>query len=445
MGNSRVVTSEGQAMDRERFNSQRIESNRLETRLGALAWRSSGEGPTLVCFAGALANGELWRDVVGALEDRYRCITIDLPLGAHPWPLSPGADRSATSLARLLLDCLEPLDVEDATVIANDTAGGLLLLSLATGHPALARVSRLVLTNCDSYDQFPPEKLQKAAAMCRTLPRLARALLRLQLRSSTARRRVVSSVAASGLDHDREESFFGPVRRDERIAEDLVAAQAGFRPQLLIDAAEAIPWFDRPVLPIWGESCDSPNYTGAATRVRVPPRHPEPRSRSQDVGPDRRSGRGGRRRRDLRADASDVTAPDGSPDAAAIDDGDDRVTLETGGITAASAGTWTLCGLTVNRIGFGAMRACGEQGIAFVPFFAIAGEGREAGATPDDRDEIVAVARAHDATPAQVRLAWTLHKAAAVHISSRDHDPSRKRSTASSDGGWSRLVRGHGI
>jgi pimeloyl-ACP methyl ester carboxylesterase len=44
----------------------------LATRLGPLAYRSSGSGPALVFFAGALANGELWRDVVAALEDRYR-------------------------------------------------------------------------------------------------------------------------------------------------------------------------------------------------------------------------------------------------------------------------------------------------------------------------------------------------------------------------------------
>ncbi len=56
------------------------------------------------------------------------------------------------------------------------------------------------------------------------------------------------------------------------------------------------------------------------------------------------------------------------------------------------------------------LRACGEQGIAFVPFFAIAGEGREAGASDTDSDEILAVARAHEATAAQVRLAWTLHR-----------------------------------
>jgi aryl-alcohol dehydrogenase-like predicted oxidoreductase len=56
------------------------------------------------------------------------------------------------------------------------------------------------------------------------------------------------------------------------------------------------------------------------------------------------------------------------------------------------------------------LRACGEQGVAFVPFFAIAGEGREAGAASSDDDEILAVARAHEATPAQVRLAWTLQQ-----------------------------------
>jgi pimeloyl-ACP methyl ester carboxylesterase len=86
-----------------------MESGKLETRLGPLAWQSSGQRPAVVFFVGALANHGLWSDVVAALHDRYRCVTVDLPLGSHPWPLLPGADRSATSLARLLLDCLELL------------------------------------------------------------------------------------------------------------------------------------------------------------------------------------------------------------------------------------------------------------------------------------------------------------------------------------------------
>ena len=56
------------------------------------------------------------------------------------------------------------------------------------------------------------------------------------------------------------------------------------------------------------------------------------------------------------------------------------------------------------------LRACGEQGVAFVPFFAIAGAGREAGPSGTEPDEVLAVACEHRATPAQVRLAWTLQR-----------------------------------
>ncbi|MEU7134888.1 oxidoreductase [Streptomyces sp. NPDC046261] len=58
----------------------------------------------------------------------------------------------------------------------------------------------------------------------------------------------------------------------------------------------------------------------------------------------------------------------------------------------------------------GFVRACGEQGIAFVPFYAIAGAGREAGASGAEGDAVLAVAQAHGASAAQVRLAWTLHR-----------------------------------
>jgi pimeloyl-ACP methyl ester carboxylesterase len=233
-----------------------MECERLQTRLGPLAWRESGRGPALVFFAGALANGDLWRDVVAVLEDRYRCITVDLPLGAHPWPLDAGADRSAVSLARLLPDCLDLLEVDDATVVVNDTAGGLLLLALGTGHPALARIARLVLTNCESYDQFPPDALRKASAVCRRVPRIAELGLQRQARSAAGRRKVATGAAASGLDAERMESFFAPGARDRRVSGDLVAAMAGFRPQLLLDASAAIPRFEKPVLLVWGEQCD---------------------------------------------------------------------------------------------------------------------------------------------------------------------------------------------
>ncbi|MFE2871733.1 aldo/keto reductase [Embleya sp. NPDC059259] len=70
-----------------------------------------------------------------------------------------------------------------------------------------------------------------------------------------------------------------------------------------------------------------------------------------------------------------------------------------------------------NRYGIGIradqdefVRSCGEQGIAFVPFYAIAGAAGRVGVVGDDAAEVFDVARAHDASPAQVRLAWTLHQ-----------------------------------
>ncbi|SEQ35554.1 oxidoreductase [Lentzea albida] len=50
---------------------------------------------------------------------------------------------------------------------------------------------------------------------------------------------------------------------------------------------------------------------------------------------------------------------------------------------------------------------CGERGIAFVPFFALAGASREAGTSAQD-DEVTAIAHARGVSPAQIRLAWTL-------------------------------------
>jgi aryl-alcohol dehydrogenase-like predicted oxidoreductase len=66
-------------------------------------------------------------------------------------------------------------------------------------------------------------------------------------------------------------------------------------------------------------------------------------------------------------------------------------------------------GVDTDRAADDLLRTCGEQGIAFVPYFAVTGAGREGGGVAGN-DAVRAVARARGATPAQVRLAWTLHQ-----------------------------------
>ena len=65
-------------------------------------------------------------------------------------------------------------------------------------------------------------------------------------------------------------------------------------------------------------------------------------------------------------------------------------------------------------VGFGRvndeiLEVCGELGIAFVPFFAVTAESREAGGVPASR-VVQEIAARHGVTEAQVRLAWTLSR-----------------------------------
>ena len=67
--------------------------------------------------------------------------------------MSPDADLSPPGVARIVADFLEALELEDVTMVGNDS-GGAMSQVLATRHPE--RLGRLVLTNCDAYENFLP-------------------------------------------------------------------------------------------------------------------------------------------------------------------------------------------------------------------------------------------------------------------------------------------------
>jgi pyridoxine 4-dehydrogenase len=66
-------------------------------------------------------------------------------------------------------------------------------------------------------------------------------------------------------------------------------------------------------------------------------------------------------------------------------------------------------GVDFGRVNDDLLNHCGKQGIAFVPFFSLTGENRET-ATVAAPDPVRAIAQRRGLTPAQVRLAWTLHR-----------------------------------
>ena len=70
-------------------------------------------------------------------------------------------------VARLIAAFLEALELDDVTLVGNDTGGAICQL-VVDRHPE--RLGRLVLTNCDAFENFPPKAFLAAGRAARVPP-----------------------------------------------------------------------------------------------------------------------------------------------------------------------------------------------------------------------------------------------------------------------------------
>jgi pimeloyl-ACP methyl ester carboxylesterase len=216
-----------------------------------IRYRRVGSGPTVVFVHGVYVAGALWDDVVERLGG-FDCIVPTWPLGAHEDP-APTADLSAPACAVRIPAFLEALDLTDVTLVGNDTGGGLCLASLACGHPGLSRIGRLVLTNCDSYEHFPPGSFAKIAAISRKVPPIGTAFIRF-LSSSPGRRFFMKAVCLAPPASERADAVFGAFPTSKAARRDALRTTQSLMPSVTLDAVDALRSFDRPVLLAWGTS-----------------------------------------------------------------------------------------------------------------------------------------------------------------------------------------------
>ena len=123
---------------------------------GLVSYRETGpaDGPVVVFVHGFLVDDTLWADVPERLAERgFHCLAPTWPLGAHRTAMRPRADLSPRGIARAVASFLEALDLRDVVLVGNDTGGAVCQLLL---DEDVSRVGRLVLTNCDAFDTFPP-------------------------------------------------------------------------------------------------------------------------------------------------------------------------------------------------------------------------------------------------------------------------------------------------
>ena len=140
---------------------------------GTVNYRVAGpEGsaaPPVVFVHGFLVNGTLWSEIAaGPGRARASARTRpDWPLGSHPIALDEGADQSPRGVARHVVSFLEALDLEDVTLVGNDSGGAICQFVLDTDA---SRIGRLVLTNCDAFEQLPAGAVRHAVQVVPQAP-----------------------------------------------------------------------------------------------------------------------------------------------------------------------------------------------------------------------------------------------------------------------------------
>lgn len=208
---------------------------------------TGGSGPVIVLVGGLAIGGSLWRHVVRALRDDYRCVVPTLPMGAHRRPMHPDADLSPHAVALLLGEFLEHLDLRDVTLVENDTGR---VQTLIGERPA--RVARAVLVSCEAFDNYPPGLPGRAVALAGRLPgglnamaqpmRL-RALRRLPLAFGWMTKRPIPDAVT--------DDWLRPLLTQRAIRRDLARYVRAVGPRDMLAAAERLPAFDRPALVVW--------------------------------------------------------------------------------------------------------------------------------------------------------------------------------------------------
>lgn len=230
-------------------NNDWPEPQTAETHLGKIEYRDIGSGPVIVFLHLVLAEASHWDKMPPLLADRYRCIIPTLPMGAHSLPANEDADLSVKGLARSVADLLQHLDVTDVTLVGNDS-GGAISQVMAVHYPE--RLGRVVLTNCDMYEDFPP----KVFGYLRLLPHIPGAM---SILGPTLRIRLlwplpmVFGWLTNDIDGVKIDRWADALSASKLVQRDAAKVMKAFHPNVTKAAAESLKSTSLPFLVAWGE------------------------------------------------------------------------------------------------------------------------------------------------------------------------------------------------
>jgi len=215
---------------------------------GTVRYRDTGSGRPVLFVHGLLVNGLLWRKVVPGVEGSARCIVPDWPLGAHTPAMNPGADLTPRGVARLIGEFIDKLELQDVTVVGNDTGGALVSL-LAAERPE--RVGRIVLTPCDSFDNFLPPMFKGLQLAARVPGGLTAMMQPLRVRALRRLPIAFGWLIKHGTDGEVYDEMLRAYFTQRDVRRDTRRFVAAISKRDTLEAAEKLRAFDRPALVVW--------------------------------------------------------------------------------------------------------------------------------------------------------------------------------------------------
>jgi pimeloyl-ACP methyl ester carboxylesterase len=218
---------------------------------GTITVHESGpaDGEPVVFVHGLLVDSRLWRHVVGRLQETHRCIVPDLPLGSHRRAMRPDAEMTPRGIARLVADLLERMDLHGVTLVGNDTGGAICQL-VAAHHPE--RLGRLVLTNCDAYENFLPPAFRPLQWIARVPGGLTAVMQATRLAAVRRSPLAYGLLTERPIDPDVLADWVRPFHADAGVRRDVTRFVRAIHPRDTLDAARRLRAFHRPALLAWG-------------------------------------------------------------------------------------------------------------------------------------------------------------------------------------------------
>jgi pimeloyl-ACP methyl ester carboxylesterase len=223
--------------------SQRKE---IDLPAGRIRYREAGSGKPVVFVHGYLVDGRLWDGVVDRLSDRCRCIAPDWPIGAQQIAMKPDADLSPPGVAATIAALLEALDLEDVTIVGNDS-GGAMSQVLVTRHPE--RIGRLVLTNCDTHENFPPGMFKAMVPLAKVPGGMS--ALAAPFRIGAVARAAFKPFAKTRIPAQLIASWMEPAMHDRGVRHDLKKVTVGMNKRYTLEAAAKLRGSELPILLTW--------------------------------------------------------------------------------------------------------------------------------------------------------------------------------------------------